>query len=98
VYALFATWTLDPTRDAASSRQRQLEEQLVPLVRHQPGFVGGTWCAGIDEARGYSYLLWTTEKAARGFGDYVRTSLSARVVGARLESLLVAHVLVAMEA
>jgi hypothetical protein len=59
MYALLASWKLD---------LRKLEERIVPLVRHQPGFVRGVWCG-----HGLTLMLWTTEAHARGFHDYLRS-------------------------
>jgi hypothetical protein len=59
MYALLASWKLD---------LRKLEERIVPLVRHQPGFVRGVWCGD-----GLTLMLWTTEANARGFYDYLRS-------------------------
>jgi hypothetical protein len=93
MYALVATWKLDPTR--AATHQADLEAHIVPLVRHQPGFVNGTWSCDLAAARTVSHVLFVTEHDARGFGDYLKAPGARRTAGAELESVLVAEVLAA---
>ena len=93
MYALVATWKLDPERAAA--HQADLEAHIVPLVRHQPGFVSGTWSCDVASARTVSHVLFATEQTARGFGEYLRAPGARRTAGAELESVLVAEVVAA---
>lgn len=74
MYALLASWKLDINK---------LEERVVPLVRHQPGFVRGVWCDN-----GLTLLLWTSEAYARGFYDYLRTRAAAELESLQLLPVL----------
>lgn len=77
------------------ARQRkELDERIVPLVRHQPGFVSATWSYDRDAGRSYSFVVLDSEGAARKFAAFVKEQSSIpNDAGVQLESLIVAEVL-----
>jgi hypothetical protein len=91
MHAMVGTFKMDPRFQA---RQRQeLEERIVPMVRHQPGFVSALWSQD-DAGRSYSVIVLESEAAARKLAAFVREQCSLpSEAGVELESIAVAEVL-----
>jgi hypothetical protein len=83
---------MDP---ALRVKQRQeLDERIVPLVKHQPGFVSGTWSYDTAGNRTFAVVIFETERAARGMAEFVKRQMAnGNDVGVELDSLTVAEVL-----
>jgi hypothetical protein len=82
---------MDPAHKAR--QQAELDERIVPLVKHQPGFVSGVWSYDVAGGRSVAVLVFETERAARGMAEFVRQQMSTpNDVGVRLDSLMVAEV------
>jgi hypothetical protein len=92
MHAMLGVFKMDPRQFA---RQRQeLDERIVPLVRHQPGFVSATWSYDRDAGRSYSLIVLDSEQAARKFAAFVKERASVpNDAGVQLESIAVAEVL-----
>jgi hypothetical protein len=43
---------VDVTRVDPEDGLRALQEQIVPAIRHLPGFQSGTWLTGNEDGRG----------------------------------------------
>jgi hypothetical protein len=61
MHAVFVTVRIEGDLDEAV---KSLQEQVVPMVRSQPGFVAGYWFEARD-GKGYSVVLFQTEEQAR---------------------------------
>jgi hypothetical protein len=92
MHALVGHFTLDPTK--LDAQRRELEERVVPLMRHQPGFVSATWSVDVAAQRGLSVIVFESERLARTLVDFVREQAQrASATGARLDSIAVVEVL-----
>lgn len=60
MYAVVAT--VDITDSEAATKT--LDEQVIPMVKQAPGFVGGYWVR-LDEGHGSSVVVFQTEEQAR---------------------------------
>jgi hypothetical protein len=82
---------MDPSLRA---RQRsELNERIVPLVKHQPGFVSATWSYDTTQNRSFAVLIFDSERAARGMAEYVKQQMAqGNDAGVELDSLTVAEV------
>jgi hypothetical protein len=92
MHATVGIFKMDP---ALFARQHQeLDERIVPLVRHQPGFVSATWTYDRDAGRSYALVVLDSEGAARKFAAFVKERASIpNDAGVRLESIDVTEVL-----
>jgi hypothetical protein len=61
MHAVFVTARIEGDLDEAV---KSLQEQVVPMVRSQPGFVAGYWFEARD-GKGYAVVLFQTEEQAR---------------------------------
>jgi hypothetical protein len=61
MHAVFLTVRIEGDLDEAV---KGLQEQVVPMVRSQPGFVAGYWFEA-REGKGHSVVLFQTEEQAR---------------------------------
>jgi hypothetical protein len=60
--------------------QKVLENEVVPLVRSQAGFVRGTWFRNVDGTTGIGAAVFDTEANAKAAGEAIRAQ--ARPAGA----------------
>ena len=60
MYAVVATVDITDSEAAAKG----LDEQVIPMVKQAPGFVGGYWVQ-LDEGHGTSVVVFDTEEQAR---------------------------------
>jgi hypothetical protein len=60
MYAVVATVDITDSESAT----RALAEQVIPMVKQAPGFVGGYWVQ-LDEGHGTSVVVFETEEQAR---------------------------------
>jgi len=76
-------------------RQRQeLNERIVPFVKHQPGFVSATWTYDRVLGRIYSLAIFDSEEAANKMAAFVKGDTSRpNDAGVQMESIVVAEVL-----
>jgi hypothetical protein len=91
MHSLVGIFRMDP---ALRARQRaELDERIVPLVKHQPGFVSASWSYDSEQHRGFAVLIFDSERAARGMAEYVREQMTqGNDTGVQLDSLVVAEV------
>ena len=92
MHSMVGIFKMDP---ALHARQRaELDERIVPLVKHQPGFVSATWSYDAEASRTVAVVVFDTESAARGMADFVKQQMVGRnEAGVELDSLIVAEVL-----
>jgi hypothetical protein len=92
MHSMVGIFKMDP---AQSFRQRaELDERIVPLVKHQPGFVSATCSYDSQGDRTFAVVIFDTERAARGMADFVREHMAqGNDAGVELDSLVVAEVL-----
>ena len=91
MFSIFGIFKMDPSR--TEQHERELAERIVPLVKHQPGFVSGTWTYDEQRSRYLSHLVWSSERDARGFAEFLLQTARAASNGVELESLTVAKVM-----
>jgi len=92
MHAIVGVFKMDPRLFAR--QRKELDERIVPLVRHQPGFVSATWSYERDAGRSYSLVVLDSESAARRFAAFVKEQSSRQNdAGVQLESIIVAEVL-----
>jgi hypothetical protein len=53
---------------------KELETNVVPLVKQAPGVVAGYWAGSPDGAHGTSMVLFDSEAAAQAGADMARNS------------------------
>lgn len=71
MYAVVSVWTV-----AESQRDEQdhiINEQLVPLVRSQPGFVSGYWMRDPDTGKDHGLTIFDTHASASRFRELVES-------------------------
>src|SRR5260370_42128048 len=91
MYAVVGTWPMDVGRTA--EQRRVLEERIVPSARQVSGFVRGYWTSAAGGGRSYSFILFDTEEAARGFKKSVETNTESQArVGIERNDLVVAEI------
>ncbi len=92
MFSTVAVFKMDPSR--SETQQRELAERVVPLTRHQPGFVSGTWNYDEQQSRYLSHLVWATERDARGFAEFlIQNRARDTSSGVVFESITVAKVM-----
>ena len=92
MHSMVGIFKMDPTLRA--EQRRELEERIVPLVKHQPGFVSASWSLDSAKNRAFAVLIFESERAARGMADFVQEQMATRNdAGVELDSLTVAEVL-----
>jgi hypothetical protein len=91
MHSIVGIFKMDPSLRA---RQRsELNERIVPLVKHQPGFVSATWSYDTTQNRSFAVLIFDSERAARGMAEYVKQQMAqGNDAGVELDSLTVAEV------
>jgi hypothetical protein len=67
---VFATVVIVTIKDLDAASQ-QLESDVVPMVKSQPGFVSGHWLAPKD-GKGMSITIWESEANANAAADMIR--------------------------
>lgn len=77
MHAALVSLTVDPER--ASAAAEALETEILPSVRSAPGFIAGFWLEPAD-GRGFSVVLFETEKQARGAAPPVSSWAAPGVV------------------
>lgn len=96
MHAVLGTFQMDMSKAAA--QQRELEERIVPMVRHQPGFVAGYWSVE-PSGRSHSYIVWETEAQARALVEMVEGNVARQTDhGVALQSLSVFEVIASAQA
>jgi hypothetical protein len=73
---------------------QELNERIVPFVKHQPGFVSATWTYDRVLGRSYSLALFDSQEAAEKLATFVRADGSRpNDAGVQMESIVVTEVL-----
>jgi hypothetical protein len=94
MFALIGTFKMDTAQ--YDTQRRELEERIVPMVKHQPGFVSGTWSYDKKAGRSYSNIVFDTETSARKLAEFLQGQAQVQnAAGVHLESITVAEVLAA---
>ncbi|HEV8575333.1 MAG TPA: antibiotic biosynthesis monooxygenase [Dehalococcoidia bacterium] len=70
MHAVVGQVKIDQSRE--DEARKTLGEIVVHTARAMPGFVGGTWCRALEDARGVSVLLFESEQAARAAAEQMR--------------------------
>ena len=88
MYTMIGIFKMDTAQYA---RQRQeLEERIVPMVKHQPGFVSATWSYDREGGRSFSTVVFDSEAAARKMAAFVKEQNSKpNPAGVSMESITV---------
>lgn len=91
MHSMVGIFKMDPSLRA--KQRAELDERIVPLVKHQPGFVSATWSYDASQNRSFAVLIFDSEHAARGMADYVKQQMErGNDAGVELDSLSVAQV------
>ena len=93
MHALVGVFTVEVSR--LDAQRRELEERVVPLFRHQPGFVSATWSVDVAARRHFAVIVLESERLARKLAELLREEAGRS--GERLESISVAEVLAAAQ-
>jgi hypothetical protein len=73
---------------------KELNERIVPFVKHQPGFVSATWTYDRSLGRSYSLAVFDSQEDAEKLATFVRADGSRpNDAGVQMESIVVAEVL-----
>ena len=92
MYAMVGVFKMD-TRHFDRQKQ-ELDERIVPMVRHQPGFVSAIWSYDREAGRSFSVVAFDTENAARQLATLVKERTTIQNdAGVQLESITVAEVI-----
>jgi hypothetical protein len=79
--------------DRTAEQRRVLQERIVPSARQVPGFVSGYWTSAAEGGRSYSFILFDSEEAARGFKKTVESNTENQVrVGIGRNELMVVEI------
>lgn len=78
MHAVVGIWTMDEAR--RDEQRRLLAEEMVPLVRRQPGFVSGYWMDDPETGKSHTTIIFDTHAAANAFRALVdsRTQRAAQ--------------------
>jgi hypothetical protein len=91
MHSMVGIFKMDPSLRA--KQRAELDERIVPLVKHQPGFVSATWSYDASQNRSFAVLIFESEHAARGMADYVKQQMArGNDAGVELDSLSVGEV------
>lgn len=91
MHSMVGIFKMDPSLRA--KQRTELNERIVPLVKHQPGFVSATWSYDTAHSRSIAVVLFESERAARGMAAYVEEQMArGNDAGVELDSLTVAEV------
>ncbi len=91
MHSMVGIFRMDPSLRA--KQRSELNERIVPLVKHQPGFVSATWSYDTAQNRSFAVLIFDSERAARGMAAYVKEQMSGgNDAGVELDSLTIAEV------
>lgn len=92
MHALIGIFEMGTTQ--RDSQHRELEERIIPMVKHQPGFVAGYWSLDPTTSTSYSYIVFQTEAQANGLLEVVKgNTRHQKEHGVTLKSLTVVNVL-----
>ena len=70
MHAMLGTVDIDASRGAEAVAM--LHDQLLPMIKQMPGFVGGTWTRSTDGTQGRSLLVFESEEAAKAAAESAR--------------------------
>jgi hypothetical protein len=65
MHAVVGIWTMD--EDRRDEQNRLLHEEIVPLVRSQPGFVSGYWMHDPETGKNHTAIIFDSRESASGF-------------------------------
>ena len=65
MHAVVGIWTMDETQH--DEQHRMLHEEIVPLVRNQPGFVSGYWMHDPETGKNHTAIIFDSRESAVGF-------------------------------
>jgi hypothetical protein len=91
MHAMVAVHTFDPAR--FEEQLRELHERIVPMIRHQPGFVSGYWTCDREANRYHGFIVFDSESSARKLATFVREVAQPSTHAVDLESLSVVEIL-----
>lgn len=86
MHAVVANVSIEP--GAQDATRRQLNDEVVPMVRSNPGFVAGYWVQ-LEGNRGTSVVVFDTEEHARAAAPPVD---NPPVEGVKFESVEIGEV------
>jgi hypothetical protein len=69
---MFATVVRVTLKDETAAR-KSLQDEILPMVTGQPGFIAGYWLAP-DEGKGLSFVIWQDEESAKKAAKMVRAT------------------------
>ena len=75
MYALFGESEIDTSR--AEEAEAMLKNGLAPQLKQVPGFVSATWGMSADGSRGRSFIVFSSEEAARAAKENVADRMPA---------------------
>ena len=67
---------------------KQLESQVLPMVRQNPGVLNGYWLAPPSGDQGLSIVLYDTEENARSAAGSIRTPPEVQLLSAEVREVV----------
>lgn len=71
MHAVVGIWTMDEAR--RDEQNRLLHEEIVPLVKSQPGFVSGYWMHDPETGKNHTAVIFDSRESADGFKALVES-------------------------
>jgi hypothetical protein len=65
MHAVVGIWTMDQAQ--RDEQHRLLHEEIVPLVKSQPGFVSGYWMHDPETGKNHTAMIFDSRASAEGF-------------------------------
>jgi hypothetical protein len=94
LYAVVGIWTV--VEDQRAEAERELREDVIPMIRAHPGFVSGYWMADPETGKWHSTVVFDSEARARQFSELIESQLRrAAYQGATSDILSLVEVLIA---
>jgi hypothetical protein len=69
MHAVVGIWTMDEAR--YDEQTHLLHNEIVPLVKSQPGFVSGYWMHDPETGKSHTAIIFHSREAASGFKTLV---------------------------
>lgn len=93
MYAVVDTWSMD-LEALPADHQNELNEQIVPMIRQQPGYISGYWTYDRANKKSHGFHLLESEEAARGLKAFVEQDAGRGAeIGIHLTELVIAEVM-----
>lgn len=91
MYAVVGIWTV--VEDQREEAERELRDDVIPMINAHPGFVSGYWMGDRETGKGHSTVVFDSEARARQFKELLESQLRrAACQGATNDTLALVEV------